>query len=285
VSAGAPARGDSRGSVAARSRTLAAIYRAKFRAEIALQFAYRGALAIWLLGLVLGPIIYLVVWTTVAESQGGQVGSYGAADFAAYFTLLMVVNQLTFTWHFHEFEWRIRNGFFSPLLLRPVHPIHTDIAENLTFKLLTFTLVVPVAIFLVVSFGARVDPEPWQALAFVPALVLAMALRFLIEWSFGMLAFWVTRMAALTQAYWVLALFLSGQVAPLELFPEPVRVAAAVLPFQWMVAFPVELGLGRVSPADAVVGFAAQLAWIGIALVVMRVGWRVAVRRYAAVGA
>ncbi len=266
-------------------RRLPAIYRAKFRAEIALQFAYRGALVIWLLGLLLSPTISLVVWTTVAGAQAQPVGGYDARDFAAYFAVLMVVNQLTFTWHFFEFEWRIRQGFFSPLLLRPVHPIHTDIAENLTFKLLTFTLVAPAAVFLVVSFDARLEPEPWQAIAFVPALILAMALRFVVEWTFGLLAFWVTRMGALLQAYFVAVLFLSGSVAPLELFPPIVRFIATVLPFRWMVAFPVELALGRLSPGDAVIGFAAQIGWIAVALVVLRFGWRAGVRRYSAVGA
>ncbi len=269
----------------ARIRRLPAIYQAKFKAEIALQFAYRGALAIWLLGLLLSPIVYLVVWTTVADAQGGAVGGFGARDFAAYFTVLMVVNQLTFTWHFFEFEWRIRNGFFSPLLLRPVHPVHTDVAENLTFKLLTFTLVVPVALFLVVSFNARIEPEAWQALAFIPALVLAMLLRFIIEWTFGLIAFWITRMGAVLQAYFVFVLFLSGQVAPLELFPPVVQYLAAVLPFRWMVAFPVELLLGRVAPADALIGFGAQAAWIVIGLVLLRFGWRAGIRRYGAVGA
>jgi ABC-2 type transport system permease protein len=271
--------------IAGRARRLVDIYRAKFRAEIALQFAYRGALAIWLLGLLIEPIVYLVVWTTVARSRGGEVGGFGVADFAAYFTVLMVVNQLTFTWHFHEFEWRIRNGFFSPMLLRPVHPIHNDLAENVTFKLLTFTLTAPAALFLIVSFGARLEPAPWQVAAFALALALAFLLRFVFEWTIGIAAFWITRMAALTQAYWVLVLFLSGQVAPLELFPAPVQAVANVLPFRWMVAFPVELALGRLTPDAALAGFVAQALWIGASLVALRFAWRIGVRRYSAVGA
>jgi ABC-2 type transport system permease protein len=266
-------------------RRLLSVYQAKFRAEIALQFAYRGSLLIWLLGLVLGPVIYLVVWTTVAETRGGSVGGFTSGDFAGYFVVLMVVNQLTFTWHFHEFEWRIRNGFFSPLLLRPIHPIHADLVENLTFKLLTFVVVAPVALVLAVVFDARIAPAPWQAAAFVPALAFAFVLRFVLEWTVGCVAFWVTRMAALTNAWWVLVLFLSGQVAPLELLPVSIQVLATVLPFRWMVSFPVELALGRVDPRGAALGFVAQAVWIALAFLGLRVGWRHGVRRYGAVGA
>lgn len=264
---------------------LPSIYAAKFRAEIALQVAYRGALVIWLLGLLIEPIVYLVVWTTVARSQGGQVGGFGAGDFAAYFTLLMIVNQLTFTWHYFFFEWRVKEGFFSPLLLRPVHPIHNDIAENLTFKLLTFTVVGPVAIFLIVTFGATLRSEPWQLLAFVPALALAMALRFVVEWTLALAAFWITRTGALNETYYLGMLFLSGQVAPLVLFPQLVQSIAYLLPFRWMISFPVETALGRLGPADVLIGYGAQLAWIAAALVLLRVVWRAGIRRYSAVGA
>jgi ABC-2 type transport system permease protein len=221
----------------------------------------------------------------VARSQGGVVSGFSAGDFAAYFTVLMIVNQLTFTWHFYFFEWRVRNGFFSPLLLRPVHPIHNDIAENLTFKMMTFTVVGPVALFLVVTFGATFHSAPWHLLAFVPALLLAMALRFVVEWTLALAAFWITRTAALNEAYFVAMLFMSGQVAPLVLFPEAVQAVAYGLPFRWMVSFPVETALGRLGPPDILAGYAAQLVWIAVALVVLRLVWGAGIRRYSAVGA
>ena len=51
-----------------------ALYRAQFRTTIAEQFQYRGALAIWMLGLVLEPVIYLSVWSAVAAPQLQQLG-------------------------------------------------------------------------------------------------------------------------------------------------------------------------------------------------------------------
>ena len=266
-------------------RRLLAVYAAKFRTELALQLAYRGAIVIWLLGLLLEPIIYLVVWTTVAAAQGGTVGGFTVGNFAAYFTVLMIVNQLTFTWHFEFFDWRVREGFFSPMLLRPLHPIHNDVAENLTFKALTFVIVVPVAVFLLVSFGATAETQPWHVVAFVPALALAMVLRFLVEWTLALVAFWVTQTAAINQAYWVVVLFLSGQVAPLTLLPGPIQAIASVLPFRWMVAFPVETALGRLSPTEILLGYAIQGGWIVAAMAVLRVAWRAGIRRYSAVGA
>ena len=260
-------------------------YGAKFRNELMLQFAYRGALVIWLFGLVLQPLVSLVVWTTVAESRGGSAGGFTAPEYAGYFIAVMVVNQLTFTWIAWTYEWRVRTGVFSAFLLRPMHPIHNDLVENLSFKAMTFVVLLPIAVVLSIGFDAALRPSPGQALAFLPALLLAMGLRFFVEWTVAMAAFWFTRLDAILRVFGSLSLFLTGMVAPLSLFPEPVQVIAGVLPFRWMVAFPVELLLGRLSVAEIALGLLMQMLWIALALALLTVVWRHAIRRYSVVGA
>lgn len=266
-------------------RALADYYYAKFRTEIALQFAYRAAISIWLVSLVTTPVISLVVWTTVARGNGGSAGGFTAGQYAAYFVAVMIVNNLTFTWVMWEMEWRVRSGFFSPVLLRPMHPIHNDVVNNLTFKLLTSVAMLPIAVLLALSFDAEFEPSLWHVLAFVPVLLAAMLLRFLCEWTVALAAFWITRTVTLNQLYGTLTFFLAGQVAPLSLFPDPLRVVAAVLPFRWMLAFPVEVMLGRADGRDLLIGVGMQTFWLALAFLAMRGVWRRGVRRYSAVGA
>ncbi len=78
--------------------------------------------------------------------------------------------------------------------------------------------------------------------------------------------------------------FFSGQVAPLSLLPGVIQSIADVLPFRWMLSFPTELLLGRVSTQDALSGFIAQLIWIGTIVLLLRFIWGASVRRYGAVG-
>jgi ABC-2 type transport system permease protein len=120
--------------------------------------------------------------------------------------------------------------------------------------------------------------------AFVPALALAFIVRFLVEWTLAMAAFWTTRITAINQMFFVVMLFLSGQIAPLELMPRPVQVAATLLPFRWMVSFPVELLLGRLTPGETLTGLAAQLVWLALSLMTLTFVWRAGARRYSAVG-
>jgi len=106
-----------------------------------------------------------------------------------------------------------------------------------------------------------------------------------VEWTLALAAFWTTRVSALNQMYFLAMLFFSGQIAPLELLPHPVRVIAFVLPFRWTVGFPTELLLGRLTPVQVLTGIGMQAAWLMAGLVLMRLVWRAGLKVYTAVGA
>ncbi|MEJ7838979.1 MAG: ABC-2 family transporter protein [Thermomicrobiales bacterium] len=265
-------------------RDLARFYAGRFRIDLNLQIQYRGAIAIWLMGLILQPLVALVVWTTVAQNQGGNVSGFTTSEYAAYFIILMIVDNLTFTWVMYEFEYRIQTGQFSALLLRPVHPIHQDVTTNMSFKTLGLFGVIPAAIILSFAFSANYNASLLDIVVFLPALILAMALRFIFEWTLGLLAFWITRTSAVFQLYNSISFFLAGNIAPLWLFPESVQMLTFVLPFRWTVFFPVEVLLGRATVTSMLVGFGMQLLWLGIACVGLRYLWKLASSRYSAVG-
>jgi ABC-2 type transport system permease protein len=263
---------------------LALLYVQQFKTTFAAMLQYRASLLIWMIGHVLEPVVYLVVWSTVSQSGGGSVGDYSTADFAAYYIVFMLVNHVTYTWIMYEYEYRVREGGLSFVLLRPVHPIHADIADNVSSKLITLPIMIFSAFVLSLLFHPVFPITIWAAVLFVPALLSAFLLRFLLEWTLALVAFWTTRVGAVNQTYFVLILFLSGQIAPLSLFPAPIQVAADILPFRWMIGFPVELILGRLSVVDAATGLLAQLVWILLAGLLLRTVWRAGVRVYSAVG-
>jgi ABC-2 type transport system permease protein len=262
----------------------APIYSALFRTSVLGQIQYRASGMIWMLGSILEPLIFLVVWSTVADSQGGEVRGFTARTFAAYYILLFLVNHMTFAWVMHTFEYRIQFGQLSFELLRPIHPIHADLADNLAYKLVMMIVTLPA----VVAMWLLFDPEfhsTWEdAGLLVVALLLALGIRFLFEWTLALAAFWTTRVNAVNQVYFAVLMFLSGRVAPMAMFPLWLQDVAHTLPFYWMVAFPVEVGLGRLPGDEVLGGFAIQLLWLGGALLAIRAVWRFSVKRFTAVG-
>ena len=263
-------------------RDLLRLYAAMLQASIAVQLQYRVALVIWLLGLVIQPVVYLVVWSAVAGQ--GAVGGYTRGDFAAYYLTMMVVNHLTFTWIMWEYDYLIRQGQLSAMLLKPANPVHRLAADNMAYKLLTSVVVLPVAVLLGLYFRPTFVPTPERVVLFVAAVTGAWVLRWLLEYTLALAAFWTTRVTALNELYYGLFWFLAGQVAPNALLPGAVQRAAELLPFRYTVGFPVELLLGRLEGVQIAWGFTAQLVWIALAFGGYRLFWRAGLRRYSAVG-
>ncbi|MCC6445568.1 MAG: ABC-2 family transporter protein [Armatimonadetes bacterium] len=259
------------------------IYRAFFRMALAMMIQYRAAMLIWAVWGFVGPMVSLAVW--IAAAQGGKIGGFDRGDFAAYFLALTIINHIAMSWDAESFSWDIRSGNLSPQLLRPVHPIHAALAYNIGYKLLTVSVLLPIwaALFWLLR---PTFHSSWHNLAWaVPAILAGAALRFLWNYCLAIIAFWTTRTQAINQLYWTVDSFLSGRIAPIALLPGALQLMAYYSPFRSMIAFPVELTLGRVPPQAILPGIAAQFLWMIAAWVLFRVLWSQGVKQYSAVGA
>lgn len=264
---------------------LAGAYAAGFRIAVAVLVQYRMANLLWLTAMVVEPVVYLVVWQTVAEAQGGSVAGFDAGDFVSYYIIWTLVRQMNIALTPWAFEERIQRGTLSPELLLPIHPFHRDMAWFAGFKAVTLALWLPVGAGLWLIFRPPLSPSIEHVVGFALCMTTAYIMRFVLLWALGMATFWITRVSAFFDLYFAAELLLSGRLVPMALMPEPVQRLAAFLPFQWSFGFPIEVLMGRVSRGEFVLGLVAQYIWFLIGLAALRVLWRSGLRRYSAVGA
>jgi ABC-2 type transport system permease protein len=137
-----------------------------------------------------------------------------------------------------------------------------------------FFLLYPEAIWLP-SFG--------NVLLFVLVVVLAFVLRFLIQYTFALFAFWTERASAIEQFWFLFYLFLSGIIAPLEVFPPAVRQVALWTPFPYLIHFPAAILIGL--PVDIVRGILVMLSWSVLFFICNRWLWRKGLKQYSGMGA
>ena len=97
------------------------IYQRFWQVNWAEQWQYRANLLMYLLYWLVSPVVYLAVWTTIANSQG-SVSGLTANDFITYYLTLLIVDQLTSDITIHILAYKIQDGTLSGDLLRPVHP-------------------------------------------------------------------------------------------------------------------------------------------------------------------
>lgn len=243
---------------------------------------YRGFFFLLAFGWMIPPLIYLFVWSTAAGA--GTVGGLNRGEFVAYYLLLILVNQLTYA----QTNWTvgdmIRYGGMNQQLLRPLSPLFDTLSTELAGKVVYMLFVIPVTAALALLLRPELHVTLGAALAFIPALGMAWALRFCWGYALALLAFWATRADALLALQDALIFLLAGQVAPVTLLPGVIRTAALLLPFRYMVSFPVEVLMGQIAGPELLVGFALQLGWTVVAIALYAIIWRTGLRRYTAVG-
>ena len=250
------------------------------------QWQYRANLIMYLLYWLVSPIIYLAVWTSIANSKG-SVNGLTANDFVTYYMTLLIVDQITSNIVIYSFGYKIQDGTLSAELIRPIHPILTNaLVNNVAFKMLTILGFIPV--WTVLFFLYKPDfsnVSIYGILLAIPAMVMGFLVGFLLSATVTSLAFWTTRVYSIHEFYYALILLFSGQFVPLTLMPNLIQQIAQYLPFQLLMYFPIQLILGNLSQAQIIQGFASGAIWLSVATVLFNAVWRNGVKRYSAVGA
>ena len=111
-------------------------------------------------------------------------------------------------------------------------------------------------------FDLRLPDEPWMWPAFLAAVALAVGVGFCWAFLLQLGAFWLVDIRGLNQLGWITAMFLSGTVVPLVLFPEGLEALVRALPFASMIQLPVEVFLGKHTGADLALVYLTQAAWL-----------------------
>jgi len=100
----------------------------------------------------------------------------------------------------------------------------------------------------------------------------------------GLTAFWTLHAYGPRFALKMAMEFVSGRFFPLNILPTVLFKIVNFLPFSFLVFFPLNLYLGRLSTSEIYRGFLTQIIWIAVFAVLLKLLWSRGLRRYEAVG-
>jgi ABC-2 type transport system permease protein len=126
-------------------------------------------------------------------------------------------------------------------------------------------------------------PSISQFFLFFVAIAASFILRFIIQYTFAMFAFWTERASAIQQFWFLFYIFLSGAIAPLEVFPEGFRRIIEFTPFPYLMHFPAALITGL--EVDFVRSILTIFAWTIVVYFINRWLWKKGLKQYSGMGA
>ncbi|WP_241191208.1 ABC transporter permease [Deinococcus psychrotolerans] len=261
----------------------------KFKVLMAVQFAhmtvYRAEIVIWMLSGTLSLIMGLIWMQQASSSPKGEIGGYTAQDFASYFIATWGTAQILVVWVAWELSFDVRQGTLSPKLLRPIDPFWMHYVGHWAERIVRLPLMFVLLVIFALLTGAHYTTDVSHWLAYLMLVPLAFTLRFLLEYSIGLLAFWFEAAENFQELIWVLYAALGGLLAPISLYPAAVQTIAYATPFPYMLSLPCNLLTGKADLGDALRGWLILLGWTLTFAALRAVLWRRGVRKYGAVGA
>lgn len=256
------------------------IFQTLVQTSYAYMVEYRAELILWALAGSL-PFILMGVWTQAA----GQTNfGLSPTQFARYFLAIYLVRQFTVVWVIWEFEREILDGKLSFRLLQPLDPVWHHITSHIgeRFARLPFIALL-VGFFFLLYPSAFWIPSLGTLTLFFFVTACALCLQFLIQYTLAMFAFWTEKASSIQDVWFLVYLFLSGAIAPLEVFPPAIRTIALCTPFPYILNFPASILTGL--PVNVGQGLIVMGAWGLGFLVINRWLWRLGLKQYSGMGA
>lgn len=238
----------------------------------------------WTLALswMMQPIIYMFVWIMIAGE--GSVANFQKNDFIIYYICLIVINQLTYPTSHWTVGDNIYNGTFSFWLLRPMNPIFEAISTDLAVKVISIPFVLVFSVVLSVFLKVQIVFEVQYIPLFIITLILAQILRFMMAYTIAIGALITTKINSLLSMNDTMIFLLAGQAVPTVLLPGIIQNISNVLPYRYMLGFPIEILLGKLSFDEIVIGLVIQCAYIVVICVIQRIVWKCGLKKYTAYG-
>ena len=208
---------------------------------------------------ILQPIIAVGIETCLwialfASANSDTIGGFHKNDYLAYVIWAAFIVRITVTW-MYEFRMieEINSGTLNSLLTRPMSFFEYYMSQFLGYKIVTtlISLIIPVVVVTIWGLPSHLERLPAVLLLIFYYLFFVQMLSFAVATT----AFKLNRVASLTAAKNFLIWMVSGELIPLDLFPEPFKSIIINLPFANSAYVPVAYMTGRIGHDQFLHGF------------------------------
>ncbi len=225
--------------------------------------AYRlGGLA-WVINGSIGSLLMMYIWTIVTPDTGLVV---------TYYLGIILLGRVTGSWSFGQISESIKDGSISQNLVKPFHYVyHQEFSHDIGAKVNRLVSMIPYIIVLGILFNNYLHlPSLDKVFIAIPAMFMGYIINFLLGSSLGLLTVWTGDADGIGRTYDVINGLAAGYVIPYFFLPLTIRNIFTILPFRYVVSFPVEIMLNNLSSSQLMSGYLILSFWTIASIVLFR---------------
>ncbi len=130
----------------------------------------------------------------------------------------------------------------------------------------------------------ELPPGAFTVLLYFLSLILGFIVSYLMNFCFGILAFYVTNMWGLSHLKEAALLFFSGQLIPIAFFPDAVQKIMQFFPFSSLSYIPVLIYLKKVTGIELLKALGVQFLWMALLFLLSKWMWNRAINKLVILG-
>jgi len=262
-----------------------------FSLEIRKTLSYRVDFWMHFLGSVfIGLLIAFFLWKAIFDyNQAQTMGGFSFHALMLYYLLIPMTLNIIMPSGSHWIGFiskEIYEGTLNRYLVYPVSFLNYKIISHFSESFIAvIQLVITFSLYLII-FDL---PSDYQislngTLLATVSVLFSILMYFHLGACIEMIAFWADNIWSLMVMLRFMITMLGGVFIPLSFFPESFQNVLNTLPFPYLVYFPVQTFLGKVSFEIWLNGIAITLFWGVFFFALSKVMWKMGTKKYTGVG-
>lgn len=249
------------------------------------MITYRLNFVLWRLRVILPLLTMYFLWLAIIPKDG-RFGAYDQSLMLTYVLGGGLLSSMIISSRSHGVADHITSGDLSNYLVRPLNYFAFWFAQDIGDKAMniSFAIFELTVLFLILSPPLFIQTDPSFLVLAVVSSMVALFLYFFLNFLIGLVGFWSPEVWAPRFIFIILITFFAGGLFPLDILPAAIYEIIILLPFTYLIYFPIKIYLGQLSHVQIYSGLLVAVIWVAILYFIVKFVWQRGLKVYTAYG-
>lgn len=246
---------------------------------------YRLNFTMWRVRVVLQILTLYFLWFSLLPKNTSLFG-YTQSFMLTYILGTSLISSIVLSSRIADVGDNINTGNLSNFLIRPINYFCYWFARDLGDKAMniTFSIVELLILFLILKPPVFIQTNIFYLSFFLISVITAVFLYFFLNFLVSLIGFWSPEVWGPRFILIIIMSFFAGGFFPLDILPKSIFSFFQILPFSYMLFFPLKIYLGQLSFNQIIIGLFISFFWTFFLYLSVRFVWKKGLKAYSAEG-